>query len=101
MDEPLSSPRRDWPLLLLLMLPALGFRVWQVKNTEVPARDCIGYVRMAWKMEHGDWRQVVHDGPQHPAYPVAVLVTSFVVRHVDSGPLPDVMQHSAQVASSV
>jgi hypothetical protein len=102
MDEPLTSPpRRDWQLLLLLLLLALGLRAWQVKTTEVAARDSIAYVRMAWRMEHGDWRQVVREGPHHPAYPLAVLAASSVVRRVDPGPLPDVMQHSAQAASSL
>jgi hypothetical protein len=86
---------------LLLVLLALGFRAWQMKNTEVAARDSIGYARMAWQMEHGDWRRVVREGPHHPAYPLAVLAASAVVRRVDHGPLPDVMQHSAQAASSL
>jgi hypothetical protein len=102
MDEPrISSPRRDWPLLLLLIALACGFRIWQVANTEVPARDCIGYVQMAWKMEDGDWRQVVREGPHHPAYPFSVLVTSLAVRTWFHGSLPDMMQFSAQLASSI
>jgi hypothetical protein len=52
-------------------------------------------------MEHGDWRQVVCEGPHHPAYPLAVLAASAVVRRVDPGPLPDMMQHSAQAASAL
>jgi hypothetical protein len=102
MDEPSPAPpRRDRRLLLLLVMLALGFRAWQLTHTEVAARDCIAYVRMAWKLEHGDWRQVVREGPHHPAYPLAVLAASAVVRRVDPGPLPDTMQHSAQSASAL
>ena len=41
-----GPPRRNWPLLALLLLLALGLRVWQVKTTEVPARDCSGFVHI-------------------------------------------------------
>jgi hypothetical protein len=100
MEEPLSTPRRDWPLLMVLLALALAMRVWQVKTTEVAARDSIGYARIAWQLEHHDWRKIIPAAPHHPGYPVAVLVASFVVRRVHPGPLPDVMQYSAQVASS-
>ena len=95
MDEPSPAPpRRDRRLLLLLVMLALGFRAWQLTHTEVAARDCIAYVRMAWKLEHGDWRQVVREGPHHPAYPLAVLAASAVVRRVDPGPLPEILAGS-------
>jgi hypothetical protein len=38
-------------------------------HTEVPSRDCVGYVRSAWRLEHGDWKQALRQGPQHPGFP--------------------------------
>src|SRR4051812_20647148 len=96
-----APPRRPWLPVAILLLAALALRVWQVRTTEVPARDCIGFVHLAWRMEHEDWRDVVRAGPQHPGYPAAVLGLSFVVRAFHPGPLPDVMQRSAQLVSSI
>src|SRR5947209_1574292 len=96
-----APPRQSWLPVAALLLAALALRVWQVETTAVPARDCIGFVRLAWEMEHGDWRAVVRAGPQHPGYPAAILGMSFVVRAFHPGPLPDVMQCSAQLVSSV
>jgi hypothetical protein len=101
MEEPHSTPRRDWPLLVLLLLLALAMRVWQVTTCEVAARDSVTYVRIAWLLEHGDWRQVIPKSPHHPAYPLTILAVSSVVRQLDPGLLPDRMQLSAQIASSI
>ena len=101
MDEQLSSGRRDWPLVVLLLLLAFGLRVWQVKTSEVVARDAIGYVHYAWQLEHDDWRTVIPANFHHPGYPVAVLAVSKGMRRVHHGPLPDVMEASAQLASSI
>ena len=100
MDERLSFSRRDWLLLVLLLLLTFGMRVWQVKTSEVVARDSIGYVHYAWQLEHDNWRTVIPGTYHHPGYPLAVLAVSTVVRQVHSGPLPDVMETSAQIASS-
>ena len=101
MDERLPLFRRDWPLLLLLLLLAGGLRVWQVKTSEVVARDGIGYVHIAWQLEHDDWRKVIPASGRHPGYPLAVLAASTVVRRVYPGSLPDMMEASAQLASSL
>ena len=101
MEEPLSTPRRDWPLLVLLLLLALAMRVWQVTTSEVAARDTVGYVRIAWRLEHGDWRHVIPTSPHHPGYPLSILAVSSVVRKILPGTLADEMQLSAQIASSI
>jgi hypothetical protein len=103
---PIASPapalgRRDLYAVLLLMLLAAGMRLWQLAHTEVLARDSIGYIRIAWDLEHQDWREVVRTAPQHPGYPATVLAVSQVVRRYRNDDPAQMMQLSAQVASSL
>jgi hypothetical protein len=90
----------DLRCLLILAALAGGIRTWQLTHTEVASRDSIGYIRIAWELQHGDWRRVIPAAPQHPLYPLAVLGVSLPVRHflID---LPTAMQVSAQLASSL
>jgi 4-amino-4-deoxy-L-arabinose transferase-like glycosyltransferase len=90
---------RRWLALLIVLAAAL--RVWQVGHTEVTSRDSIGYIRIAWQLEHGDWRKVLPASSQHPLYPLSVLAASVPVRHYHGGDLALAMQLSAQLASSV
>jgi 4-amino-4-deoxy-L-arabinose transferase-like glycosyltransferase len=108
--------RADLGLILLLIFIAVGLRWWQFTHTEVAARDSIGYIRIAWRMEQeihkqrahrrdpekpdGDWAGVVRSAPQHPGYPVAILAVSRIVRRFHDGDLPLVMQWSAQLTSA-
>jgi hypothetical protein len=90
---------RRW--LTALVVLAVVLRVWQVWHTEVTSRDSIGYIRIAWQLEHEDWRQVLPRSSQHPLYPLAVLAASVPVRHWYGGDLAVAMQLSAQLASCV
>lgn len=101
MEESHIPSRRTWPLVALLLAIALAMRIWQVTTTEVASRDSIGYVRIAWRLEHNDWREILPNAQHHPGYPVTILAASYLVRAVHPGPLPDVMQYSAQLASSI
>ena len=112
MDEPRTSPPPEFPveahrwgaadlrLVALLILLTLGLRTYQLRTTEVTARDSIGYIHIAWRLEHGDWRQVIPDSPQHPGYPVAVLAASLPARLLFPNDLPYAMQFGAQLASA-
>jgi 4-amino-4-deoxy-L-arabinose transferase-like glycosyltransferase len=89
-----------WLTLLLLLTAAM--RVWQVWHTEVPSRDSVGFIGIAWRLGHGDWREAVRTAHQHPGYPVAVLATSLPVRHfLGDGDPVRAMQLSAQLASAL
>lgn len=90
----------DFRCLLVLALFVVGLRCWQLTHTEVLARDSIGYIRIAWQLEHGDWRKVLPKSSQHPLYPLTVLATSVPVRHLVHADLARVMQVSAQLASA-
>ncbi len=99
MEEQGGWGDRRW--LALLIVLAVALRVWQVSHTEVTSRDSIGYIRIAWQLEHDDWRKVLPASSQHPLYPLAVLAASAPVRHSHGGDLALAMQLSAQLASCV
>lgn len=96
-----STLGADLRCLALLVLLAMGLRAWQLTHTEVASRDSISYIRIAWQLEHGNWRQVLRQAPQHPAYPLTVLALSGPVRHFFPDDLPRAWQISAQLASAL
>ncbi|HEY7157304.1 MAG TPA: glycosyltransferase family 39 protein [Gemmataceae bacterium] len=91
----------DLRCLALLFLLAAGLRAWQIAHTEVASRDSISYIRIAWQLEHGSWREVLPHSPQHPGYPLTVLGMSLPVRHFIPDDLPRAWQFSAQLASAL
>lgn len=91
----------DRSFILVLLVLVSSMRLWQMMHTEVTARDTIGFIRIAWQLEHRDWRQALRESSQHPGYPFSIMVVSRVVRLVHPGELPEVMQTSAQLASSL
>ncbi|MGH9676489.1 MAG: glycosyltransferase family 39 protein, partial [Candidatus Acidiferrum sp.] len=93
--------RSDFAKVMLLVGIVLGMRVWQLTHTAVTARDSIGYIRIAWRLEHGDWLKVLPRAPQHPLYPMAILAMSLPVRHFLPNDLPQAMQLSAQLTSAL
>jgi hypothetical protein len=99
MEEP--SRWSHWRAIGLLLLIAGGLRAWQLTHTEVASRDSISYIRIAWHLEHDDWRSYLPLSTHHPGYPVAVLGVSYLVRPFLPDDLPRAMQLSAQLASSL
>jgi hypothetical protein len=91
----------DLSSLAILILLAVGLRAWQIAHTEVTSRDSIGYIRIAWHLQHESWNEVIPHAPQHPAYPLAVLAMSVPVRHYIPDDLPLAWQLSAQLASAL
>jgi hypothetical protein len=98
------SPSGWWeetkPILLLVFL-AILLRAWQLTHTEVPARDALGYIDLAWRLEHEPWGQVVRSSFRHPGYPLSIVAVSGHVRSLIPGDLPMTMQLSAQFASAL
>src|SRR5438128_2408214 len=72
MDEltaPFPSPditnaRRvpSWLVLSLLLTAGLGLRLWVIARTEVAARDSIGFIRYALRLEHDPLTKVLKEG---------------------------------------
>jgi hypothetical protein len=103
-QDMVAPPRRwsDFRLLALLVLLAAGMRVWQIRNTEVTSRDSVGYVRIAWRLEHTDFPTAVRTASQHPGYPLTLLAISVPLRRLlPEADLPSLMQLSAQLASAL
>src|SRR5690242_19611882 len=101
-----QGPSRAWhwpeaATLLVLLLLAAGLRVWLFCHTEVAARDSIGFIRIAWQLQHQPWANVLKESEHHPGYPVLLLLASLPVRHFVHGPDAVVMQVSAQLTSVV
>ena len=108
MDEPNTAwlpvrgfTRRDFACVLILLAVAVALRAWQLTHTTVASRDSIGYARIAWRLEHGDWKKVIPHASQHPLYPLALLAVSWPVRHFLPDDLPLAMQLSAQLSSGI
>ncbi|QEL13824.1 ArnT family glycosyltransferase [Limnoglobus roseus] len=112
------APRRvvspiDAGYLLLLLAVSLGLHGWLVSRIQVTARDGIGFARDALKLHHariiparnGDTRmsvqEVLKSAQQPPGYPLAVLGTWEVVRHVWDADLPAQILKSAQIVSLI
>jgi hypothetical protein len=93
--------RRDLALLAVLLTLTTALRLWLLCNTEVAARDSIGFIRYALQLERDGWAEVLARSHQHPGYPVTVLAVSIPVRAVLDAPLTHTMQLSAQLASSL
>ena len=72
-----------------------------LSHTEVTARDSIGYIRIAWQLQHNSWIDTVRNSPQHPGYPLALLAMSYPVRMFSQDSEPRIMQWSAQLASAL
>ncbi|OAI41953.1 hypothetical protein AYO40_06875 [Planctomycetaceae bacterium SCGC AG-212-D15] len=96
--------RRDIACVLVLLLLAAGLRAWNIGHTAVAARDSIGFIRYAWRLEHEPWtgdQGVLRTSLHPPLYPVTVLLTSLPVRAVLSSADCLTMQYSAQIACAL
>jgi hypothetical protein len=91
----------DLRCLAILIALVVALRAWQITHTEVASRDSISYIRIAWQLEHGPWREVLPSSPQHPAYPLAVLGMSLPVRQFLPDDLPRAWQISAQLVTAL
>ncbi len=87
--------RTDWLLIAGLFVLVLPLRLWLLHNTEVTARDSIGYIRYALEFERKPWQKVLRENHQHPGYPVLVLLMSQPVRAIDGEATPENMELSA------
>jgi 4-amino-4-deoxy-L-arabinose transferase-like glycosyltransferase len=100
--------RPDLACLIGLLLLAVGLRAWLLWNTEVAARDSIGFIRYALQFDGQSrppfiktWGDVIRGNHQHPGYPLTILAISYPVRFLLGGTTPAAMQLSAQLASGL
>lgn len=90
----------DWRWLLLLLAIVVPLRGWLLYNTEVPARDSVGYIRYALRFDEHSWSEVLCSFDQHPGYPAAIWLVSLPVRAVADEVTPELMVLCAQLVSA-
>src|SRR5262245_33676819 len=98
-QEPRTFTRADWVLIGVLLALVLPLRLWLLHNTEVTARDSIGYIRYALQFERKPWQDVCEKNHQHPGYPICVYLMSLPIRAFEGKTTPENMELSAQLVS--
>jgi hypothetical protein len=102
-DRDNVAPRRvqSWLVLTLLIAAGCGLRLWVIAHTEVAARDSIGFIRYALRLERDPLLNVLREGEQAPGYPAVVLLVSWPVRAWRGDSSCDTMVLSCQLASAL
>ncbi len=103
--------RPDYYRIAVLLVVSALVHLWLVAHTAVPARDSLGYARVALNLvdpqagaEPGQYRQrvdIIRTTEQPPGYPLAVLVCERLLARVVDLPLSDRALLATQVANSV
>jgi 4-amino-4-deoxy-L-arabinose transferase-like glycosyltransferase len=83
----------------LLFVLGLGSRLWVIARTDVAARDSIGFIRYALRLEREPLMAVLRDSEHPPIYPATVMLVSWPVRAVCGNSDCDTMVLSCQLAS--
>lgn len=101
-----SFPTRTWTqretgLLIALLACALLVRGGIWANTEILARDGIGFIEIAQRLEQEPWSTVLREAPQHPLYPVHILAAAKVYRAVAQQPLTNLDWQQCAHAANV
>src|SRR5262245_11233952 len=91
----------SWLPVLGLIVLGLALRVWVIARTEVAARDSIGFIRYALRLESEPFFEVIKTAEQPPGYPLTVLLVSWPVRAWAGGVNCDAMVLSAQLANAL
>lgn len=97
--DALKLDRQDWLRIISVMSLALLLRVWIIANTEVCARDTIGFIRYAILLDEKPWPEVVRSMHQMPGYPAAILAASKPVLALHPGPQSEAFVLSAQIVN--
>ena len=94
-----GSRRPEWPRILFLILLAGAIHGWLITHTEVLARDGVGFIRYAWRLQHEPWGEVLRTSHQHPGYPLAIAVASEPVGWFGTRSSCDQMTLAAQLVN--
>jgi hypothetical protein len=85
----------------LLFALGLGLRLWVIERTDVAARDSIGFIRYALRLEREPLTEVLRDSEHPPIYPATVMLVSWPVRAFRGDSGCDTMVLSCQLASAL
>jgi hypothetical protein len=78
---PTGPMKRSVGVLVVLLLVAVGVRVWMMNHSETISKDGVGYVAMARAMAV-DAGEAIRTHPRHPGYPSMILVSHALLRSV-------------------
>jgi hypothetical protein len=111
MEEPVAqstgilpeSTRRfpAWLAIALLFALGIGLRLWVIVRTDVAARDSIGFIRYALRLEREPLLDVLRDSEHPPGYAATVMLVSWPIRALRGDSGCDTMVLSCQVASAL
>jgi hypothetical protein len=68
--------RAEAAAILVLLLLTGAIHAWLIRHTEVLARDGVGFIHYAWRLQHEPWGEVLRTSHQHPGYPLAIAIVS-------------------------
>jgi hypothetical protein len=91
----------DGVRLAVLLVFAAGMRCWLLTHTEVPARDCVDFVRSAVRFEDRPWAEVMRTTHQMPGYPLLILAATKTASACGFEMTPERYGMTAQLVSSV
>ncbi|MFO0964475.1 MAG: glycosyltransferase family 39 protein [Gemmataceae bacterium] len=99
---PLSAVERsDRFYLLALVILLVPLKAWLLCNTEVAARDSIGYIRYALHLEQMRLADAMCLHEQHPGYAFCIWLVSMPLRALHGGVDADIMRVAAQTVSAL
>ena len=103
--------RRDYIVLTALILIALIIHIYLVHYTAVPARDSLGYARVALNLsdpQHGRQGserrsriEVIRTAEHPPGYPIAIWCVEKILRSVSNAPLSERVLWAAQYVNAL
>lgn len=101
-----SLRQHDYALLAVLLLTATVIHLWLIRHTAVPARDSLGYARIALNLSdpHAGWEgegrrsriEVIRTAEQPPGYPIAIWLMEKMLRSLLNAPLTERVLLAAQ-----
>jgi hypothetical protein len=96
------SWRRDVLLVVILLLVGGTVKGWLLARSQVLARDGVGYIEYAARLEQEPLGQVLRTEQQHPLYPLSVLaVHRMTLPFTGDQPASLHWQFSAQLANLI
>src|SRR5439155_12162704 len=63
-------------LVVILLLLTGAIHAWIIRHTELPARDGVGFMHYAWRLQHEPWGDVLRTSHQHSGYPLTIATAS-------------------------
>jgi hypothetical protein len=102
---------KDYATLAVLLLISGAVHLWLIHHTAVPARDSLGYARIALNLSdpQAGWQgaerrsriEVIRTAEQPPGYPLAIWCVEKALRGVSGGSLAERALQAAQYANAV